>query len=143
MIALGFYEAFFAKNPMLHPFLFKRIRTFTMIVVVAFVGGMLFYSLEAFWPTYLAAVHDSTDGTKIGIDGMPFGAGSQLGGVGSALLLPILGPRIGTRSMLVFGVFLQLLFIPLMCIPGVNSKGMALAFSFCAAVGTFTLSSFP
>ncbi|KIX06701.1 uncharacterized protein Z518_04677 [Rhinocladiella mackenziei CBS 650.93] len=135
LVALGLYENYGAKNPLLHPFLFKRIRTFTMLLVTAFVGGMLFYSLQAFFPTYLSTVYDGTDGRQVGIDGIPFGIGTQVGGVGSAILLPIIGPKIGTMWMVAFGVLLQVLFIPLMCLPGLNTKGMALAFSCLGGIG--------
>ncbi|KAF5556070.1 hypothetical protein FNAPI_5861 [Fusarium napiforme] len=135
MIALGFWEARGASNPLLHPFLFSRVRTFTMLLVVAFVGGMLFYALQSFWPPFLAAVFDGTDARQIGIDGIPFGAGTQVGGVGSALLLPILGPKVGTHSMLTFGVALQLLFIPLMYLVTPFRKDIALCFTFFGGVG--------
>ena len=140
IIATGLYEAFLAPNPLLHPVLFKRVRSFTVMLVIAATGGMLFYGIQVFLPTYLQAIYDGTDGRRIGIDGMPFGAGSQVGGVGSAVLLPLMGPLIGTNWMLAIGVGLQLLFIPLMCIPGVNDKGMALAFSFLASMGMSTVS---
>ena len=95
-IATAFYEAYFARNPLLHPFLFRRIRTFTLMLIVSTIGGMLFYALSSFLPNYLALVFDGDDGLQVGIDGMPFGAGTQVGGVGSAMLLPFLGPLIGT-----------------------------------------------
>jgi len=135
LIVLGIYEARFAKNPLLHPFLFKRVRTFTMLLIIGAVGGSLFYSLQAFFPQYLALVYDGNDGRQIGIDGIPFGVGTQIGGVGSALLLPLLGPRIGTTAMISAGVLLQAIFIPLMCLPTVATKGMALAFSAIAGLG--------
>ncbi|KIW80209.1 hypothetical protein Z517_06824 [Fonsecaea pedrosoi CBS 271.37] len=56
MIALGFYEVYWAKNPILHPVLFRQMRTFTMLIVMTFVGGMLFYSLISFFPIYLSAL---------------------------------------------------------------------------------------
>ncbi|KAH6988308.1 fungal trichothecene efflux pump [Ilyonectria sp. MPI-CAGE-AT-0026] len=135
MIALGVYEARWAKNPILHPFLFKRVRSFTLLLVVAFVGGMLFYALQAFWPPFLTAVFDNNDTRQVGIDGIPFGVGTQLGGVGSAMLLPLIGPKIGTNWLLTIGVALQLLFIPLMYIVDRNDKGVALCFSFFGGMG--------
>jgi len=139
VIALGLYEAFVAKHPLLHPFLFKRVRTFLMMNITSFVGGMLFYGLQAFLPTYLSAIYDGADGIKTGVDGIPFGIGTNVGGVGSAVLLPILGPIIGTRWLLTIGVALQTLFIPLMALPGIDDKPMALAFSFVAAMGRFCI----
>ncbi|KAK4934944.1 hypothetical protein LTR10_023910 [Elasticomyces elasticus] len=135
MIVLAVYEGYFAKNPLLHPFLFKRVRTFTMLLVTAMVGGMLFYSLETFFPTYLVTIYDGTNGRQVGIDGIPFGFGTQIGGVGAAFLLPLIGPKVGTTAMVSAGVLFQVIFIPLMCLPGIDSKGMALAFSCLAGVG--------
>ncbi|KAK4935978.1 hypothetical protein LTR10_023065 [Elasticomyces elasticus] len=128
-IGLGVCEGHWAKNPLLHPFLFRRIRTFIMLVVTATVGGMLFFSPESFLPTYLALLYDGGDGRQVGIDGIPFGIGTQIGGVGSAILLPIIGPIIETRWMVTFGVALQVIFIPLMCLPGPDTKAMALVSS--------------
>ena len=134
-VATGIYEAHWAKNPLLHPVLFRRIRTFTLMLVVSAVGGMLFYALSSFFPTFLALVFDGPNGRQIGIDGMPFGAGTQVGGVGSAILLPFLGSRIGTQWMLAGGVLLQSLFIPLMHLVPVDNKAMALGFSFVGGLG--------
>lgn len=135
LIALVLYEAYVAKHPLLHPFLFKQVRTFTLMLVIAFVGGISFYALQSFWPTFLTLLWDGNDSTKIGIDGIPFGAGTQVGGVGSALLLPILGPKIGTQWLLAIGVLFQVAFIPAMYAVTPATKGMALAFSCLAGIG--------
>lgn len=46
-IALGFYETRpRLKYPLLPPRLFKDIRGFVMVLVVCFVGGMLYYSMK-------------------------------------------------------------------------------------------------
>ena len=51
MVLLGFYETYAnLKYPMLPPKLFKNVRGFTMILVVCFVGGMLYYSMNVLWP---------------------------------------------------------------------------------------------
>ncbi|KAJ3536020.1 hypothetical protein NM208_g6897 [Fusarium decemcellulare] len=50
-IALGFYEVYVPlPYPMLPPHLFKEWRRFTAFLVVCFVAGMLFYSLNVIWP---------------------------------------------------------------------------------------------
>ncbi|KAH0841486.1 hypothetical protein AYO21_07079 [Fonsecaea monophora] len=135
IILLGVYEAKWARNPLLHPYLFRRIRTFTLILICAGVGGMLFYSLQVFWPTYLTLIFEGNSWSKVGIDGFTFGIGTNLGGSGAAILLPFLGPKIGTRNILSFGVLLQVLFIPMMCLVDETRKSMALAFSFMAGIG--------
>ncbi|KAF9886953.1 hypothetical protein FE257_010694 [Aspergillus nanangensis] len=134
ILLLGWYEGWMARQPLLHPFLFRRWRTFTAILVVAFVGGMLFYSLQSWFPAYLEMVLGE-DAIQVGIDTMPLNAGTNIGGVGSAVLLPILGPRIGTTPMLVLGVALQFVFIPLMCVPGITGRGAALAISTLGGIG--------
>ncbi|KAK5689494.1 hypothetical protein LTR97_012834 [Elasticomyces elasticus] len=51
LVALGLWEAYAdLKYPMLPPKLFKNIRGFTVILVVCFVGGMLYYSMNVLWP---------------------------------------------------------------------------------------------
>ncbi|KAK6437671.1 hypothetical protein LTR95_006131 [Oleoguttula sp. CCFEE 5521] len=51
LTSLGLWEAFAdLKYPMLPPKLFRNIRGFTMMLVVCFVGGMLYYSMNILWP---------------------------------------------------------------------------------------------
>ena len=51
LLALGLYEAYAdLEYPMLPPKFFKNIRGFTMLLVVCFVGGMLYYSMNVLWP---------------------------------------------------------------------------------------------
>lgn len=50
-IVLGFWEAYAdLKYPLLQPRLFKKVRAFVMVIVVCFVGGMLYYSMNVLWP---------------------------------------------------------------------------------------------
>ncbi|OAL25790.1 hypothetical protein AYO20_10345 [Fonsecaea nubica] len=127
-------EAFVPENPLLHPHLFRRIRTFTLILIVTIVGGMLYYSLLSFFPLYLSLIYvnDPSDDIKIGVYNIPLQAGSLFGGVTTFWALPKLRKP---RPMLIIAVFVQLLFIALMAIPNQNQRPMALAFSFFGAVG--------
>ena len=51
LVALAFYEVFAnLKYPMLPPKFFGNVRGFTMLLVVCFVGGMLYYSMNVLWP---------------------------------------------------------------------------------------------
>ncbi|KAH0830792.1 putative major facilitator superfamily transporter [Fonsecaea pedrosoi] len=113
---LGVYEAFVPENPLLHPHLFRRIRTFTLILIVTIVGGMLYYSLLSFFPLYLSLIYvnDPSDDIKIGVYNIPLQAGSLFGGVTTFWALPKLRKP---RPMLIIAVFVQLLFIALMAIP--------------------------
>ncbi|KAL4861912.1 major facilitator superfamily domain-containing protein [Aspergillus spectabilis] len=125
---LGVYEAYLPQSL---PFLFRRVRSFVSILVVAFVGGMLLYSLQAWFPIYLETVL-GRDEIQVGVDTMPMNSGVNVGGFLSGILLPSLGPRIGTTSILSFGVVLQFI---LMCIPGIHDRAMALVFSTIAGFG--------
>lgn len=50
-VALGFWEVYVPlPYPMLPPHLFKEWRRFTSFLVVCFVAGMLYYSMNVIWP---------------------------------------------------------------------------------------------
>ncbi|KAL1895420.1 hypothetical protein Sste5346_005226 [Sporothrix stenoceras] len=50
-IACGFWCAYAnLKYPLFPPKLFKQVREFDMVIVVCFVGGMLYYSMNVLWP---------------------------------------------------------------------------------------------
>ncbi|KIW86160.1 hypothetical protein Z517_01555 [Fonsecaea pedrosoi CBS 271.37] len=51
LIALGFWEVYAdLKYPILPPKLFRQWRSFTAVLAVVFVGGMLYYSNAVLWP---------------------------------------------------------------------------------------------
>ena len=51
LVALGLYEVYAdLKYPMLPTRFFRNIRGFTVLLVVCFVGGMLYYSMNVLWP---------------------------------------------------------------------------------------------
>ena len=135
LLALGLYEALWAKNPLLHPFLFKRVRTFTMLLVIGFVAGLQYYGLIAFLPTFLSTVYNNGDATQTGIDSIPFGTGGLFGGITASLVLSLYGRKVGTRSIILVLVIIQTVFIPLMAVAPLDNKAMALAFSFFGGVG--------
>lgn len=135
LVALGVYESRWAKNPLLHPFLFKRIRSFVMLLVTGFISGLGYFALVALLPTYLSAVYDNGNATQVGIDGIPFGIGSNFGGFIASFILSKFGRRTGTRSIVITLALLQAIFIPLMAVSPLSSKAPALAFSFIAGAG--------
>ncbi|KIW99589.1 uncharacterized protein Z518_11328 [Rhinocladiella mackenziei CBS 650.93] len=135
LICLGFYEVSIPKKPMLHPFLWKRVRTFTMILIVTFSTGMVYYSIFALFPVFLASVYDGSDIVGIGVDSIPLGTGNVLGGLTVGFLLPWLGPKIGTTPLLVAGPLLQIIFLPMLALSKFNSKSIPWAFSFLGAAG--------
>lgn len=136
-IALGVWEIYGTKNPLLHPFLFARFRTFTLICIVTFLsGGLFFYGFQALFPQYLVLVFGS-DARQTGLDGMPLGAGTWIGGVGSLFLLRPIGRRIGTTPILIFGAFATALFVPLLALVdgSPSSKSMVYGFTCFAGFG--------
>ena len=51
LVAFGFYEVYAdLPYPMCPPKFFKNVRGFTVLLVVCFVGGMLYYSMNVLWP---------------------------------------------------------------------------------------------
>ncbi|KAF9879319.1 hypothetical protein CkaCkLH20_02862 [Colletotrichum karsti] len=50
-VAVGVWDAYAdLEYPLFPPKLFKRVREFDMVMVVCFVGGMLYYSMNVLWP---------------------------------------------------------------------------------------------
>ncbi|KXJ94799.1 fungal trichothecene efflux pump [Microdochium bolleyi] len=50
-IVVGLWCTFMdLKYPLFPPKLFRRVREFDMVIVVCFVGGMLYYSMNVLWP---------------------------------------------------------------------------------------------
>ncbi|KAK0386633.1 hypothetical protein NLU13_6468 [Sarocladium strictum] len=50
-VAVGFWCSYAdLKYPLFPPKLFRRVREFDMVIVVCFVGGMLYYSMNVLWP---------------------------------------------------------------------------------------------
>ncbi|EHL01082.1 putative HC-toxin efflux carrier TOXA [Glarea lozoyensis 74030] len=61
-VALGFWETKMdLKYPLLPPKLFKKVRGFVMVIVVCFVGGMLYYSMTVLWPRQSATLFVPAD----------------------------------------------------------------------------------
>ncbi|KIV81317.1 hypothetical protein PV11_03509 [Exophiala sideris] len=142
LICLALWEVFGTRNPLLHPFLFSRLRTFTLICIVTFLsGGILFYGVQALFPQYLVLVYGD-DATQTGLDRMPLGAATWIGGISSSFLLQYLGPRIGTTATLSLGAFMTALFTPLLALADGASKSMVYAFSCLAGFGTGIIDSY-
>lgn len=61
-ISLGFWEVYSnTKYPLLPPKLFMKVREFVMVIVVCFVGGMLYYSMNVLWPRMSQTLYVSAD----------------------------------------------------------------------------------
>ena len=107
--------------------LFVRFREYSVILIVLFVAGMIFYSMSALLPqaTFYGF---STDGIQVGIITIPNGVG-QL--VGSTVLTSLLSKTKHPKYHIVIAVFLQTLFTGLYAyaLPH-RSKGIWMAFQF-------------
>ncbi|KAH6988298.1 fungal trichothecene efflux pump [Ilyonectria sp. MPI-CAGE-AT-0026] len=132
IIALGFYEVYVPKNPLLHPFLFKRWRTFTVLLVLTFTSGMLFYCLLTFLSQYFSLGYIGNDPIKVGVYQLPFGFGSFFGGLSVGLTFRYLKHQ---RLLLLVCVIIQTVFIGLLAVPGPDDLGMACAFTALAGFG--------
>jgi hypothetical protein len=130
-------EVYLAKNPILHPYLWRRFRTFTLQAVVIFVSGMLFYSLQALYPLFMATCFVGNNPEKLGLVQMPLGV-STIGGITSGLVLPTLAKYIGTNWVLGLGVLQCSLFIALLAVPDVNQQSLAIGLASAATFGIGT-----
>ncbi|KIX08868.1 uncharacterized protein Z518_03525 [Rhinocladiella mackenziei CBS 650.93] len=133
-IGTGFQQVYWTKSPILHPFLWRRFRTFTLQAIVVFVSGMLFYSLQALYPQFMTSCFVGNDPIQVGISQLPLGV-STVGGVISGLVLPWLSRRIGTNGVLAVGVFICALFIALIAVVDYDQQGMAMGLASAATFG--------
>ncbi|CAK7207013.1 hypothetical protein SEUCBS139899_009821 [Sporothrix eucalyptigena] len=66
LVALGFWEAYMPlKYPILPPHLFVQWRKFTSFLVVCFIAGMLYYSMNVIWPRQSALLWIPANNTII------------------------------------------------------------------------------
>ena len=97
------------KLPLLPLHIFRLMREFTLILVVLFVGGMVFFTMASLLPQATATIYDS-DPTKLGVALIPNGIGLLIGGV----LFPSLIHKIKhVRAQIVFAIALQTIFTAL------------------------------
>ncbi|KAK5725874.1 hypothetical protein LTR15_004064 [Elasticomyces elasticus] len=74
------WEAKFAKHPMVPKELFMGQRVVALAYVVAFIGGMSFFSLLNFWPLTISNVWDPIP-VKIGLRAIPAGFATAIGAI--------------------------------------------------------------
>ncbi|KAH8799843.1 putative efflux pump antibiotic resistance protein [Xylogone sp. PMI_703] len=129
--ALTFFASFaydwtIAKKPLFPLSLFVKLREFSLILVVLFVAGMVFFSMASILPQCSTYVFDS-DPIQVGIMQLPNGFGQLVGGS----LLPSLIHRIKhIRTQIVVAVAIQTIFTACYAatIPGHKAAWMALQF---------------
>ena len=80
LILLGIWEWKFAEYPFFaHELFIGKTRTFTLMLVVTFIGGMSLYTAMAFWTQQCQGMF-TNDPITIGLSAIPGGFGGALGG---------------------------------------------------------------
>ncbi|KAB5513242.1 fungal trichothecene efflux pump [Coniochaeta sp. 2T2.1] len=131
-VVLGFWETRPGlKYPLLPPKLFKEVRGFVMVIVVCFVGGMLYYSMNVLWPRQSAQFFVPADDVIMrGLYSTIFSFGSFIG----AFLMMFLAPWLGKEKWQMFGyMVIQTAFIASMASVGVNDKARAIILVLCTS----------
>ncbi|KAF2118292.1 fungal trichothecene efflux pump [Lophiotrema nucula] len=125
LISLGFWEVYAdLPQPIMPPRLFKKWREVTMIYVVCFVGGMLYYSMNVLWPRQSQLLYTGPDPIVKGL----YAEIIPLGSVTSGLLLVFVCSRIGyERWQLVFFMCAETALIGSLSTLGLGDHAQALA----------------
>lgn len=135
LLALCFvYDFTLAKQPLFPLKLFSQIRDFTLLLVVVFVAGMVFYTMAALLPQGTLYMF-TKDPIQIGITALPNGASQVLFG---AVLTLFMG-NIGHLKLQVIVLLVsQTLFTALLAVAVPDSRAAWMAFQF-FAIGPFAL----
>ncbi|KAL2062741.1 hypothetical protein VTL71DRAFT_5813 [Oculimacula yallundae] len=120
------YDGFIARQALFPADLFVRVREFTLLLVIVFVAGMIFYSMAALLPQMSLFLY-TPDGIDIGIIQIPAGVGSLLGG----WVLPSLSHKIkNIKLQIIVGLVIQTLFTGLYAVAMPGNKKAWMAFQF-------------
>ncbi|KAB5585205.1 fungal trichothecene efflux pump [Coniochaeta sp. 2T2.1] len=131
-IAVGFWCTYAdLKYPLFPPKLFRRVREFDMVIVVCFVGGMLYYSMNVIWPRQSQALFVGPEDIIMrGVYATIFSCGTWTAG----LLVCFVCSRLHHEKwQLIAFTIMQTAFIGSMASVGVNDKGQAIAMVVLAA----------
>ncbi|KAF2019486.1 MFS general substrate transporter [Aaosphaeria arxii CBS 175.79] len=125
-VGLGFWEVYGnLKYPILPPKLFKKWREFTSLLVVCFVAGMLYYSMNVLWPRQSALLFVPADDTIIrGVYANMVSFGTIIAGWYCMCVMPWIGHE---RLQLTFFIIAQTALIGSMASIGINDKAQAIA----------------
>ncbi|KAF2475799.1 MFS general substrate transporter [Lindgomyces ingoldianus] len=125
-IVLGFWEVYAnLKYPILPPKLFVKWREFTALLVVCFVAGMLYYSMNVLWPRQSSLLFVPAGDTIIrGVYANMVSFGTIIAGWYCVLVMPWVGHE---RWQLVTLICAQTALIGSMASIGINDKAQAIA----------------
>ncbi|KAM5347564.1 hypothetical protein ACJ41O_007388 [Fusarium nematophilum] len=79
-------EVFGTKNPIFPPRIFKNIRGFTNLLITVIILSMPMYAMVTIWPAAIGTIFTS-DPTRIGVYGLPWGVGSTFGSIAVGISL--------------------------------------------------------
>jgi len=126
MIACFAYDFSFAKRPFFPFRLFAQVREFTVLLILVFVTGMVFISMQALLPQGSLFLF-SHDPIQIGIIAIPGGVSQIVGG----FILPALSHRIKhIKAQIIVALVIQTVFIALYSVALPSNKAAWMAFQF-------------
>lgn len=126
LIACFTYDFKFAKTPLFPPSLFSQFRQFTVLLLVSFVAGMVFYSMAVLLPQMTLYTY-TNDGIQIGVIMIPNGVGALVGG----FVIPMFVHKVKhVRLQIVLALCIQTLFTALYSIATPGHKAAWMAFQF-------------
>ncbi len=132
IIAFGLWEWKFAKHPIIPHALFEGQNIIAMTFLIAFVGGMNFYSLLNFFPLSFTNIYDP-DPVKVGLMGLGPAIGTTFGAtLGNA---SVAFTRGRAREILLFSCILMTAFTGALAACTPNTPGMYMAFGTIAGFG--------
>jgi len=126
MVACFGFDFSYAKQPFFPFRLFAQVREFTVLLVLVFVSGMTYISMQALLPQGSLFLF-SHDPIQIGIIAIPSGLSQVLGG----FILPALSHRIKhIKIQIVVALVIQTLFLALYSVAIPNNRAAWMAFQF-------------
>lgn len=128
------YDFTLAKQPFFPPGLFSQFREFTMLLVIVFVAGMIFYSMSGLLPQGTLYMF-TNDPVEIGIIALPNGFAQLLFG---AILTLFMGKLGHLKLQLIILLVVQTLFFAIMAAIVPDNRAAWMAFQF-FAIGPFAL----
>ena len=120
------YDFTLAKEPFFPLRLFKQYREFTMLLVIVFVAGMVFYSMAGLLPQGTLYMYTNNP-VQIGIIALPNGFGQFLGG----FIMPTLAGKIKhLKTQVIVALVIQTVFVALYSVVIPKSRSAWMAFQF-------------
>jgi hypothetical protein len=132
IVAWVVWEAKFAKNPMVPKEIFQGQRIVGLAFLIAFVGGVNFYSLINFFPLSFSAVYNP-DPIQIGLKGLGYGISVTCGAVFFNALLSV--RKLQASHILLVGTVLMTVFSGALSAATPDTAKLTVAFGTIAGFG--------